>query len=191
MHIFLCYAICCYIDKYSIVLFIETTASTVELQQDGNPAIGSNGVKLTCIVTLQDDKHVDRVFFQSKSGGTNFNTVIVFDITNNATAITEPGSYLEGRVTLKNLLSSENRTVVEYNKITCEDNNAYKCNVHLTDYNSILSEELSIEVTGKVPVILSCKEHIEKGVGTYSNVFFQSSINHMMKLNLVLFQCQQ
>lgn len=137
-----------------LYFFIGTTSATVEFQQDGNPVIGSNGVQLSCIVTLEDDEIVDRVLFLSKLGGNEFKNIIVFDIKDSATAITKPGHYLEGRVTLKNLLSSENRTVVEYKKMTCEDNDAYKCDVVLTDYNTISSDDLSIEVKGKVSVIL-------------------------------------
>lgn len=141
-------------DKYTFVLFIETTAATVELQQDGNPVLGSNGVQLSCIVALEDDEIVKLVNFRSKFGGNDFKTVIAFDITGNKTTITPQGSYLEGRVTVYNLLSSENRTVVEYNKITCEDNNEYRCEVKLTDYDEILSDKLSIEVKGNVSVLL-------------------------------------
>ncbi|CAC5400262.1 unnamed protein product [Mytilus coruscus] len=65
----------------------------------------------------------------------------------NITAISNPaGNYLTGRVTLNNLLSSENRTVVEYNNITCDDNTAYRCDVHLSNSNTETSNVYSIKV---------------------------------------------
>lgn len=121
----------------------------VELQQDGNPVLGSNGVQLSCIVKAEDDEIVDRVLFQIRSGGNDFDSIIMFNIKENVTVILRPGSYLEGRVILKNLLSSENRTVVEYNAITCEDNTAYKCLVILPE-DLGTSEKLSLEVKGIV-----------------------------------------
>ncbi|XP_071176467.1 cell adhesion molecule CEACAM1-like [Mytilus edulis] len=59
------------------------------------------------------------------------------------------GNYLEGRVTLKNLLLSENRTVVEYNLITCQDNTAYRCDVESRNpHSELASNSHSIEVKG-------------------------------------------
>lgn len=122
---------------------------TVEMQQYGNPFLGSNDVQLSCIVGAEEDEIVDRIIFLSRYGGFRYNSIIIFNIKDNITAIINPdGSYLEDRVTLNNLLSSENRTVVEYNKITCEDNTAYRCDVQLSNYNTQTSNEQFIEVKG-------------------------------------------
>ncbi|VDI03787.1 Hypothetical predicted protein [Mytilus galloprovincialis] len=126
--------------------FTKSKAITVELQQHGSPVLGSTGVELSCIVKAEDDEIINSVEFSS---GSDYKTVIKFDIKDNMAGIVNPdGIYLEGRVTLKNLLSSENRTVVEYNLITCEDNTAYRCAVELEGFRNERSNTLSIEVKG-------------------------------------------
>ncbi|CAG2249392.1 unnamed protein product [Mytilus edulis] len=118
------------------------------MQQDGNPFLGSNDVQLSCVVKVAEDDVVVRITYLSRIGGFKYRSIIVFSIQDNLTAITNPGNYLEGRVTLKNLISSENRTVVEYNRITCDDNTAYRCDVQLSNYIIQTSNYHSIEVKG-------------------------------------------
>lgn len=140
--------------KYTFIFDIESPGLTVEMQQYGKPVLGSNNFQLSCISKTEENEVVDRVTFFSKLNGTEFKSVIVFNIKDNLTVIINPaGSYLEDRVTLKNLFSSENRAVIEYNEITCEDNSEYRCDVQLINYNTESSNAHAIEVQGIVVVL--------------------------------------
>ncbi|CAG2195012.1 unnamed protein product [Mytilus edulis] len=118
------------------------------MQQDGKPFLGSNDVQLSCVVKVEEDDVVDRITYFSRLGGSEYRSIIIFNIKDNLTVFTKHGNYLEGRVTLKNLISSENRTVVEYNRIICDDNTAYRCDVQLSNYNTQTSNGHSIVVKG-------------------------------------------
>ncbi|CAG2249388.1 unnamed protein product [Mytilus edulis] len=110
--------------------------------------LGSNAVQLSCNVKVEDGdiSSVERIHFNSVVGGSVIKRLIRFDIPNNKFLINPDGAYLKGRVTLKNLFSSENRTLVEYNTITCEDNAVYTCDVELEDATKETSLDHSMEV---------------------------------------------
>ncbi|CAG2195013.1 unnamed protein product [Mytilus edulis] len=139
-----------FIHKYTLIFDIELTALTAELQQHGNPVFGSKGVQLSCISQTEDDEVINTVIFLSKSGETDFKGVIIFNIKDNETKIIPPGgNYLKGELHSSICYCQKNRTVVEYNRITCEDNTEYRCDVQLQEtYRTEISNLHSIEVKG-------------------------------------------
>lgn len=135
----------------NFIFVVEATALKAELHQYSDAVLGSNAVQLSCNVKVEDGdiSSVERIHFYSVVGGSVIKRLIRFDIPNNKSFFINPdGAYLKGRVTLKNLFSSENRTLVEYNTITCEDNAVYTCDVELEDGTRETSLEHSMEVKG-------------------------------------------
>lgn len=103
-------------------------------------------MQLSCIIKAEDDETFNAIIFSSSLDGVVFQRALAFDIEKNKTNIFNPD--LKERVILQNLLSSENRTLVEFNPLICEDSMSYKCEVQLPDYNLVSSTMHPIIVKG-------------------------------------------
>lgn len=133
-----------------------STALTIEIHQDGHPVLGPSDLQLSCIINKEENDTIRNVYVSSWLNGTELKRVIFFDIGFNRVGTISPyGNYLNGRVTLRNLLSSENRTLVEYNNIECRDDTTYACEVdyYSPDLTIKESNKHSLEIQGIVSVV--------------------------------------
>lgn len=105
-------------------------------------------MQLSCIIKAEDDETFDVIIFSSSLDGFDFQRAIAFDIEKNKTSILNPD--LNERVIMQNLLSSENRTLVKFNPLKCEDSMSYKCEVQLPNHDLVSSTILPIIVKGLV-----------------------------------------